>query len=140
MSCSTCDDLRRQLREAREEIEAWEAGAREEAAVDLDGERLARWRRRLRASPAVCLTLMALAARPGKLTTKASIIAATRSAPGLERGRELGDNLAGTYICLGRKALRRQLFAVQVQTVWGQGWMMHPVSAAHLCKSMGDDT
>jgi len=138
MNCSTCDDLRRQLREARDEIEAWEAGARDDQSFAVEAERLAQWRRRMRATPAVCLTLMALAARPGRLVTKAQIIGATRAAPGLERDRELGDNLAVTYVCLARKALRRQSLSVHVGTVWGQGWMMHPCSAKHLLAAMGD--
>lgn len=138
MTCSSCDDLRRQLREARDEIAAWEANDRDAGRVEVSEERLGRWRQRLRTPPAVCLTLMLLVDREGRLQSKAAVIAATRAGPGLERDREPVDHLAGVYICHARKALRRLLGHIEIETIWGQGWVLQPDMARRLRVLMGE--
>lgn len=137
MSCSTCDDLRRQLREAHDEIKAWEANSADDASAAVNGERLARWRQRLGAPPAVCRALMCLADRAGRPQGKDRIIAATRQAAG-QREVEARDALAGVYIFHARAKLKAGGFSVRINTLWGQGWVMHPCSAARLLASMGD--
>ena len=139
MSCASCDDLRRQLREAREEIEAWEAGERGAAAAECDLERLARWKRRLRAAHGTVLALMELADRPGRAVTYERVILATRRAPHANKADAPGPELAKVLVCYARRALARTALRVAIQTERSVGWSMTAEAARALKQAMGDE-
>lgn len=142
MTCSHCDALRRQLADAREEIAAWEAFARDERRSDADSDRLAAWRQAfdIRGSAPI-LTLMLLADRPGRLVTPLMVVEATRI-PG--RSKDTDDvemKVSRAFMNHVRKGLRRMVVTgdlsaafdtktTGITTIWGQGWTMTAENAA----------
>lgn len=130
MTCATCDDLRRQLREAREEIEAWESGGREAEAAGATAERLARWRKAFAgARLGSVVAMMMMADRPDRPVTPAQILEATRGVPGTTWGGEPGRKVADVMICYARKSLKKAGCAAVIENSWGLGWFMSPASA-----------
>lgn len=142
MTCSHCDALRRQLADAREDIAAWEAWAKDERVADADEHRLAAWRKVFGArGPGPVLALMALADKPGRLINPQVIIAATRFGAVRDSDDVAHRSLATTRICQVRNVLKAlalagrlpAVFAARdggVATIWGQGWTMAPENAA----------
>lgn len=141
MTCSVCADLRRQLREAREEIEAWEAGKHEEAQVDCSLERLARWEGRLRTRRhGSVLALMLLASRPGIATTRDQIVRAARRSPhaATRDDTDTASNLASVLVFHARQGLKRCGLKASIANEWGVGWSMDAASAREVMIAMGD--
>lgn len=138
MSCSTCDDLRRQLREAREEVEAWEADAKSVALNDAALERLGRWKSRLKLRPASVLILMALADAPGRTLSRPTLLRVARGSPS---GNVKGDpegNVVGVAIYHARKALADARVDVKLHLDWGCGFRLTVEDAARLRAVMGE--
>lgn len=141
MTCATCDDLRRQLREAREEIEAWESGAREAAAAGATAERLARWRRTFAgARLGSVVAMMMMADHPDRPVTPAQILEATRGIPGVAWGSDPGRKVADVMICYARKSLKAAGCAAVIESSWGLGWFMSPAAAKLVKTWVGEAT
>lgn len=140
MSCSTCDDLRRQLREAREEIEAWEAGARDDRHAWLSADRLARWRRVFgNARAGATVAMMMMVDKPDRLLTSPLLNAATRCIGGA-KADDPGAKVASVHIHYARRLLKAAACPAVVHTSWGQGWFITAPDAALIRALVGDDT
>lgn len=141
MTCADCDDLRRQLREAREEIAAWEAGAREDHVAWLTADRLARWRRAFgRGRLAAVVTLMLMVEKPDRLITTQMIIAAGRSVPGATRDRDPGPKIATVNVFYARRYLKAAGLSALIRLSWGQGWFMTAADAKAVSAFVGEGT
>lgn len=139
MSCSTCDDLRRQLREARDEIEAWEAGARDDHQDWLKADRLSHWRQTFGGSRmGAVVTLMLMVEKPDRLVNSQMIVAATRNMPGARVDGDPGPKVASVHVHYARRFLKAAGSAAQVRTSWGQGWFMTATDAQAVRALVGE--
>lgn len=120
VTCSRCDSMARQLAEARDELAAYKAYAREIPKPLTDD--YAAFRRVFGVAGAPTRLLEALMAKPGALV---SVEAAGRIASGL---RETTGNVARVQICRLRAALRPH--GISVRTMWGAGYWIDPEDAA----------
>jgi hypothetical protein len=151
MGCSTCDDLRRQLAAAHEELEAWRAhGQSEERHAALVG-RVHAWRGLFTLTPKLgygpAIVLMALVDRAGRIVSRGTLFEATRVTP----WRRLGDfnsehsseHVVAVHLSRLRGAMRLEAAAGRlpdvcrrhdagIESAYGGGYMIPKALAAEL--------
>lgn len=127
--CDQCDILRRELREAREEIAAW----REHDATPTvaDTERVGRWTQRLKVTVGQARALIAFCATPDRVLTREDLT------PFLRRREDVDfyDRSVDTHVKRIRRTLEAQLGQrVWIEAIYGLGYAV-PVEAAALLKA-----
>ena len=122
MSCPRCDALARQLAEARDELAAYKAHAREIPKGVTD--EYAAYRLKLGVAGAPIRLLEVLLAKPGAVL---SAEAALRITSGQ---RDVTTNVAQVQMYRLRRALEKH--GATVRTMWGEGYYITPDDAARI--------
>lgn len=117
MTCARCEQLTRELREAREEVAEW---ARMDRARldDDDVQRIFRLKSAFRLTECDARVLAALMARPGHQFTKENLLPYASIHPD-----DVRCKIVDVRICKIRKALAaRPEFPAKIATNWGTGY------------------
>lgn len=149
MTCVHCDDLRRQLREANDELEAWRAND-QEAGGDAWTDRAERYRTAIK-GPALSsiAILMLLIDRHGRVASHADLLEATRCGSAFLASDQVSGNIVGVQLSRLRVGLRDAaakgllpaVFGEQaagIQRHWGVGYSLPIENAAALRQLAGD--
>lgn len=134
--CATCDDLRRQLREEREELAEW---ARAKPVAPDDGltlERLHRWCTRLKTPKGPTRLVIALADASPRVLTPEALLEIARSDGDGEVWNE--RNMVRVYVWRARRGLAAAGLSGALETVWGAGYVVPADQASRLKAAMGD--
>lgn len=151
MACTICDDLRRQLAEAREELQAWRAhGQSEERHAALAG-RVRAWRGLFTLTPKLghgpAIVLMALVDRGGRVVSRGTLFEATRVTPWRRQGDFNSDysseRVINVHVSRLRGALRIEAAAGRlpevcasrgagIESAYGGGYVIPKGLAAEL--------
>lgn len=131
-ACAHCEDLRRQLREAKEEIAEWARGGvatngRIERAYRVTAALRAKGLKGVRLAPGDIRLLLELLAKPGRPHSHEALLFATAVDGQLT---EALPKLTAVRICTLRQLLAANGFSDVVRTVWGFGYEISAADAA----------
>lgn len=150
MTCVHCDDLRRQLRELNEELEAWRGNRRDADAAEVFAVRLGRYQPLFKGSGrAAVQMLLLLLDRPGRAVSRAALLEATRWSASVKDTDQVDWKIVDVYLSRLRTSLRRLVDAGRlpegfagssagIQTHWGIGYSLTVENAAALRQLAGD--
>lgn len=150
MTCVHCDDLRRQLRERDEELEAWRGNRRDADAEDDFAVRLGRYQPLFRGTGRAAIQMLILLLdRPGRTVSREALLEFGRWSMCWKDSDQVTIKMVDVYLCRLRKVLRRlaaegrlpDAFATLqagIQTHWGVGYSISVENAAALRQLAGD--
>jgi len=118
MPCDSCDRLKRQVRELKEEIAEWDRTENNESLAD-------KLRLRFRLRPQAAYTLAAMIERPGRVFSKQAIIQhiGYDGSP-METKRDGEDQSVRTNISWVRSGLKYAGLDVEVRNIHAQGYLI----------------
>lgn len=151
MACTICDDLRRQLAEAREELQAWRAHDQSEERHTALVGRVRAWRGLFTLTPRLgngpAIVLMALVDRGGRVVSRGALFQATRVTPWRRAGdfnsEDSSECVVTVHVSRLRGALRIEAAAGRlpevcasrnagIEIAYGGGYVMPKALAAEL--------
>ena len=152
MTCVHCDDLRRQLRERDEELEAWRGNRRDANAEEARSQRVERYRALLRGSGAAISAigmLLLLVDRAGSVIRNDSLLIASREGSAWLAADEVCTNVVSVQLWKLRRGLRRLAASGRlpegfggasggIETHWAVGYSLTIENAAALRQLAGD--
>jgi DNA-binding response OmpR family regulator len=118
--------LRVEVRELREEVEAWRTYDPADLAGDIYWDQIDALRRRLRCPPRISRLLIGMAKTPDRVVGKAAVLKL------MGAGEEVFENGARVAITTARNALGAIGYDGVLETVWGRGYRLTPNGAAYI--------